>query len=137
MCSKKTMSFIVSFLFIAVRVAASQPAQTFDGLIQRIAAEDRGRRGRGAGRQAQGAEDAQHLPRAQAAIEQAMMNVFAIRGIEAAAGQFAAHDRQHDVEHGQRHHHHQRHRLRRRGRDRSLDAGRGSRDADDRGALFP
>ena len=44
MCSKKTMSFIVSFLFIAVRVAASQPAQTFDGLIQRIAAEDPSKR---------------------------------------------------------------------------------------------
>jgi enterochelin esterase family protein len=38
------MSFIVSFLFIAVRVAASQPAQTFDGLIQRIAAEDPSKR---------------------------------------------------------------------------------------------
>ena len=44
MCSKKTTSLIVSFLFIAVRVAASQPAQTFDGLIQRIAAEDPSKR---------------------------------------------------------------------------------------------
>ena len=44
MCSKKTMSFIVSFLFIAVRVAASQSAQTFDGLIQRIAAENPSKR---------------------------------------------------------------------------------------------
>ena len=44
MCTKKTMSLIVSFLFIAVRVAASQPAQTFDGLIQRIAAEDPSKR---------------------------------------------------------------------------------------------
>jgi enterochelin esterase family protein len=38
------MSLIVSFLFIAVRVAASQSAQTFDGLIQRIAAEDPSKR---------------------------------------------------------------------------------------------
>ena len=44
MCTKKTMSLIVSFLFIAVRVAASQSAQTFDGLIQRIAAEDPSKR---------------------------------------------------------------------------------------------
>ena len=39
MYSRKTTSFIVSFLFIAARVAVSQPAQTFGDFIQRIAAE--------------------------------------------------------------------------------------------------
>ena len=39
MTFKKTTSLIVSLLFIAVRVAVSQPAQSFVGLLQRIAAE--------------------------------------------------------------------------------------------------
>ena len=35
---------IISFLFIAIHVAASQSTQTFDGLIERIAAEEPSKR---------------------------------------------------------------------------------------------
>src|SRR5208283_4906868 len=44
MCSKKTTSLIVSFLFIAIRVAVSQSTQAFGDLIQRIAGEDPSKR---------------------------------------------------------------------------------------------
>ena len=72
---------------------------------QGVPAEDGGGGGGGSGGQAARAEDAQHLPRPQAAVQEAMMDMLPVGGGEAAAGQRASDDGQHHVQQRQGHNH--------------------------------